>query len=280
MPAMSSHSQGRSQSAHASDDTSELSAIGNRCEGMALDVPAVLLVGGMGTRLRSVVPNRPKPLATVGDNSFLELLIRQLRGYGIRRIVMCTGYLGDQIEVEFKDGLAWDVAIEYSREASPMGTGGAIKLAEEHLQEASDFIVMNGDSFLEADLARLIQFHRERGAIATVAAVRVDNAGRYGTIKVESDGRVVGFIEKSGCELPGLINGGVYVLRRSALKYFPKGAASLEKEIFPLLVGQGLYALEQKGIFIDIGTPDDYRAAQKLCDRLYAAADTRSGVSI
>jgi NDP-sugar pyrophosphorylase family protein len=189
---------------------------------------------------------------------------------------MCTGYLADQIELKFEDGQAWDVAIEYSRELSPMGTAGAIKLAEEHLRGASEFLVMNGDSFLEVDLAQLVRFHREHEAVASIAAVSVNDASRYGTITAKADGRVVGFTEKSGCELPGLINGGVYVLNRSALGYFPEGPASLEKDIFPLLLSQGLFAAEQNGIFIDIGTPDDYKTAQELHDRLYAAAENPS----
>src|SRR2546425_1050724 len=108
-----------------------------------LDVTAVLLVGGTGTRLRSVVPSTPKPLASVGGQSFLELLVRQLRHQGIRRLVMCSGYLADQIENKFGDGSAWDLTIEYSREEQPSGTAGAVKLAQHHLVEASDFLVMN-----------------------------------------------------------------------------------------------------------------------------------------
>src|SRR5271170_951008 len=103
------------------------------------NVPAVLLVGGMGTRLRSVVPSTPKPLAAVGVKPFLELLVGQLRNQGIRRLIMCTGHLADQIENKFGDGSAWDVTIRYSREPQPLGTGGAIRLAQDHLTEESTF---------------------------------------------------------------------------------------------------------------------------------------------
>src|SRR5271163_161643 len=125
------------------------------------NVPAVLLVGGMGTRLRSVVPSTPKPLAAVGVKPFLELLVAQLRNQGIRRLIMCSGHLADQIENKFGDGSAWDVAITYSREQQPLGTGGAIKLAQGHLIEDATFLVMNGDSFLEIDFGRLIRAHSE-----------------------------------------------------------------------------------------------------------------------
>src|SRR5579863_3593653 len=127
---------------------------------ICLDVPAVLLVGGMGTRLRSVVPSMPKPLASVGHQSFLELLVKQLRSQGVRHILMCTGYLADQVESEFGDGGEWGMAIEYSQEATPLGTAGAIKLARDQLKGAAEFLVMNGDSFLDLDLGELFRFHR------------------------------------------------------------------------------------------------------------------------
>src|SRR5271155_5777309 len=106
------------------------------------NVPAVLLVGGMGTRLRSVVPSTPKPLAAIGVKPFLELLVEQLCNQGIHRLIMCSGYLADQIENKFGDGSVWDVAIKYSREAQPLGTAGAVKLAHGHLTEDSSFLVM------------------------------------------------------------------------------------------------------------------------------------------
>jgi NDP-sugar pyrophosphorylase family protein len=240
-----------------------------------LDVTAVLLVGGTGTRLRSVVASTPKPLASVGGQSFLELLVRQLRHQGIRRLVMCSGYLADQIENKFGDGSAWDLTIQYSREEQPLGTAGAVKLAQHHLVEASDFLVMNGDSFLEIDFGQLIQFHRGRKGLVSVAVVPVEDAGRYGTVRVDSGNRVVGFTEKTGVAGPGFINAGVYVFDRAILEHIPEGAASLERDVFPSVLDRGIYALEQRGMFIDIGTPEDYARAQALCEQLSAAASWR-----
>lgn len=237
-----------------------------------IDTPAVLLVGGMGTRLRSLFPSTPKPLASVGNKSFLELLVRQLRSQGISRLVMCTGYLADQVESEFGDGHDWDIAIEYSKELHPLGTAGAVKLAQQHLGELSDFLVMNGDSFLEVDFRQLIQFHRGHGGLVSMAVVGVENASRYGTVCLDSGNRVIGFAEKTGSDLPGLINAGVYVFNRAIFEHIPETPSSLEKDIFPGLIGQGLYAQTQHGMFIDIGTPEDYARAQHLCDRLYEAA--------
>jgi D-glycero-alpha-D-manno-heptose 1-phosphate guanylyltransferase len=116
------------------------------------DTKAVLLVGGLGTRLRTVIPSTPKPLAPVGNRPFLELLIQQLGSQGIRSLIMCTGYLADQIEDEFGDGSGLGVTIEYSKEPEVLGTAGAVKFAEKFLQGVPDFLVMNGDSFLELDL--------------------------------------------------------------------------------------------------------------------------------
>jgi len=239
---------------------------------MMRDVKAVLLVGGLGTRLRSVIPSAPKVLASVGKRSFLELLVGQLRSQGIRRLVMCTGYLADQIENEFGDGHALDIAIEYSKEEKPLGTAGAVKLAQNYLRDVPEFLVMNGDSFLEVDFRNLMDFHRNHEAMATMAVLRVEDTGRYGTVHVEADGRVRGFAEKTGRDISGLVNGGVYIFNHAVLQYIPEQPASLERDIFPRLLDRGVYAQEQHGMFIDIGTPIDYARAQELCDSLDEAA--------
>jgi NDP-sugar pyrophosphorylase family protein len=239
---------------------------------MMQDVKAVLLVGGLGTRLRSVVPSIPKVLASVGKRSFLELLVEQLRSQGIRRLVMCSGYLADQIETEFGDGRSSGVKIEYSREEQPLGTAGAIKQAERYLQEVPAFVVMNGDSFLEVNFSDLMECHRTHRAMATLAVLRVEDASRYGTVHVDGDGRVRRFAEKTGNSMPGSVNGGVYIFDRAVLQHIPERPASLERDVFPRLLDQGVYALEQNGMFIDIGTPADYARAQLLSDSLKAAA--------
>ena len=228
-------------------------------------VKAIMLVGGLGTRLRSVVPSKPKVLASIGKRSFLELLVRQLSSQGIRRLVMCTGYLGDQIESSFGDGRTWDVAIEYSKEETPLGTAGAMKLAHRYLRDAPDFLVMNGDSFLEVDFHDLMVFHRGHdGAVATIAVLRVQDASRYGTVQVDARNRVSGFAEKTGRIEPGLVNGGVYIFSQAVWQYIPEGPASLERHTFPRLLDRGVYAQEQHGMFIDIGTPADYERAQHI----------------
>jgi D-glycero-alpha-D-manno-heptose 1-phosphate guanylyltransferase len=239
------------------------------------EIPVVLLVGGLGTRLRSVVPNTPKPLAVVGDGTFLELLVRQLRDQGMRRLVMCTGHLAKQIEEQFGDGRDWDVAIQYSRELQPLGTAGAVKLAQSLLQDAQEFLIMNGDSFMELDFRELLRFHHEHTALISMAVRRVESAARYGTVQLDAEHRVVGFREKDGADSPGTVNAGVYVFDREVLQHIPQGPCSLEKDVFPKLLERGVYALEQDGMFIDIGTPEDYARAQQFYDRLCAAASLK-----
>jgi NDP-sugar pyrophosphorylase family protein len=185
---------------------------------------------------------------------------------------MCTGHQADRIEEEFGDGRKWDVRIDYSKESRPLGTAGAIKLAEHFLSQDSDFLVMNGDSFLELDIRQFIRFHRQHGGWASIAARRVPDATRYGTLHLDALGRVIRFSEKMGIREPGLINGGVYVFNRSVLQQIPDGTISLEKDVLPGLLEHGVYALEQEGMFIDIGTPEDYARAQALHLRLCQAA--------
>lgn len=240
--------------------------------GITTDTKAVLLVGGFGTRLQSVLPFTPKSLASIGKKSFLELLIRQLRTQGLHRFVMCTGHLASQIEEQFRDGQDWGVRIEYSREHKVMGTAGAIKMAERYLGDGSDFLVMNGDSFVQANFPELLHFHCKHGGLVTIASVKVNNAGRYGTLQVGPHGRVASFSEKTGRDEPGLINAGVYVFSHAVLQHIPEGEVSLERTIFPSLLDHGIYALKQEKLFIDIGTPEDYHRAQKLCDQLDKAA--------
>jgi len=236
------------------------------------NIPALLLVGGLGTRLQSVLPSTAKPLAPVGNAPFLQLLVRQLRSQGIRHLIMCSGHMAAQVQAEFGDGHAWDVEIKYSKESRPLGTAGAIKFAEGYLSGVSDFLVMNGDSFLELDFCQFLGFHRGHGGIMSMAVRTVPNAARYGTVQSDARNQVTGFIEKSENHGPGLVNGGVYIFKRAILQQIPDGPASLEKDIFPNLLRRGVYALEQSGMFIDIGTPEDYARAQTLCRDLYQAA--------
>jgi D-glycero-alpha-D-manno-heptose 1-phosphate guanylyltransferase len=238
---------------------------------------ALLLVGGFGTRLRPVLASSPKPLAEVGGRTFLELLICQLRSQGIRRIVMCTGYLGNQIEETFGDGEQFGVTITYSQEMQPMGTGGAVKLASRNVALDPEFIVMNGDSFIEVDIGRLSRFHREHKGLATIAVRYVEDTARYGRVEPGPEGRIVKFLEKSNAGGPGLVNAGVYVFDTAILARIKDGPASLEQDVFPAILDSGVFAYEETGLFIDIGTPEDYAKAKLISSSLYGAASVPDG---
>ena len=236
------------------------------------NIPAILLVGGKGTRLQAVLSSKPKPLALIGNIPFLELLVMQLRSQGVSRMIMSTGHLADQIEETFGDGRRWDAEIRYSKESQPLGTAGAVKFAERHLEQSSDFLVFNGDSFTELDILQFIRFHRQHGGLVSMVVRRVPDAARYGTVQLDGLNRITGFSEKTGNTSPGIINAGVYMFKRPVLECILQGPSSLERDLFPKLLTHGMYALEQDGLFIDIGTPEDYARAQELCQKLYQAA--------
>lgn len=228
---------------------------------------SLILAGGLGTRLRKTVGNRPKSMALIRGRPFLEYLVWQLKKYGLREIVLCIGYLGSQIKEYFGNGRKWGVSIRYSQERIPLGTGGAIKLTE-NLVKGDTLLVMNGDSFLDIALDELIEYHYQKKALATLALVEVKNVGAYGVVEIDKKGRIINFVEKSRCSSSNLINGGVYVFNREFVNFIPQGKrVSLEEEIFPKLVGNDFFGMPEKVYFIDIGIPEDYKRAQKELEK-------------
>ena len=221
----------------------------------------IILAGGMGKRLREVIKAVPKPMAPVGGRPFLEFLILQLLKYSIKDIVLSIGYKAESVRSYFGNGKRWGADIIYSEENEPLGTGGAIRKASELIKD-DEFIAMNGDSFLDMDFNRLISCHREKEAFATIGLAYVDNTGRYGRVETGEKGEITGFTEK-GFNGPGYINGGVYLFSRKVMHNVPEGNVSLEEDVFPLLLGHGLYGMDVKGFFKDIGIPEDYRS---LCN--------------
>lgn len=226
---------------------------------------AVILAGGLGTRLRDVLPDTPKPMAPVDGRPFLEYLVEQLRRGGFVDVVICVGYKADVIASHFGDGRGHGVHIRYAREETLLGTAGALGKAR-HLIASDPFLAMNGDSYCAADLRQLITEHRASGAAATIVATEVPDASRYGSLALAADGAVTGFLEKSKTPGPGLINAGIYLLNRAVLDLVPDGRpCSMERQVLPALVGRGLHAFKVSGAFIDIGIPAEFaRAAAVL----------------
>jgi NDP-sugar pyrophosphorylase family protein len=225
----------------------------------SVDQPVICLIlaGGLGTRLRPLIAEMPKPMAPIGGKPFLEYLVRWVGRSGFDEVVLCVGYRSAQIEGYFGRGKDFAIKIAYSIESEPLGTWGAVRQAMEEFP-GRHFLVMNGDSFLQIDLKTLLDFHLKKRALATLAVLAVHDSSRFGSICIAADGRISEFSEKSG-EGPALINGGVYCLSREILRVAPKSAASLEKEVFPAITGCGLYGMVVRGYFVDIGIPQEYQ---------------------
>lgn len=223
---------------------------------------AIVLVGGLGTRLRAELVDLPKPLAPVAGRPFLAYLLDQLASGGLRRAILASGYLADKIEGAI--GRRWrGMEIVYSIEDEPLGTGGAVVLAAQRLQ-GSHAHIANGDTFLRFDLRALERAVVTAGAALGMALAKVPEVGRYGAVEV-IDGRASAFREKGG-HGPGMINAGSYFVTPEAIAAFPQRKVfSFEEDVLPPMANAGRVAvLVDTSDFIDIGVPEDYRNAQSL----------------
>jgi NDP-sugar pyrophosphorylase family protein len=227
----------------------------------ASDVTGVVLCGGLGTRLRPTVPDRPKFLVEVGGAPFAHYVLDALARSGVRRAVLCTGFMGDKIEHTL--GTAFGgLELTYSHEQTPLGTGGALRAACDHVQTRL-VLAMNGDSLCEVDLGALVAFHEARGGDATVLLARVDDPRRFGRVVLGERGRIVRFEEKGDDPSPAWVNAGVYVIPRKCLLEIPAGRpVSLEREVLSRWADKGaLFGYTSDGTLIDIGTPESLRSA-------------------
>lgn len=222
---------------------------------------AIILAGGLGTRLRSVVEDKPKALAPVAGRPFLEYLLDHLRAAGIRRCIFSVGYKADHITRQFGDRYR-DVEIIYAHETEPLGTGGAIKNAM-RFAESDHILVTNGDSLFQTDLSAHYAFHLVHQAAVSLALRPMKNFSRYGRVEIDESGRIHAFREKEAVT-EGLINGGVYIFDRAAFNMldFPT-KFSIENDYFQARVSEGkFYGLPSDGYFLDIGIPTDFAKAQ------------------
>jgi mannose-1-phosphate guanylyltransferase len=227
----------------------------------ALDV--IVLCGGSGTRLRAVTGESPKAMASVSGRPFLEVLFRQLKRHGARRVILAVGYQRDAIRTHFGPE-STGLDLEYAVEASPLGTGGALRNAAGRV-EADDVLIMNGDSYTDADLGQFLGNYRQSGADVSVLVVPPDGRTDCGSVAVDANGMLTGFEEKSGEQR--YVNAGIYLARAGLLGEIPEGRqVSLEKELFPRWMSEGkdIRAFIWAGSCVDIGTPERYREAQNL----------------
>jgi NDP-sugar pyrophosphorylase family protein len=231
------------------------------------DITTIILAGGLGTRLRSVFSHRPKVLAEILGRPFLTYLLDQLSCAGAREVVLCTGYMASKVQEVYGDTYKY-LHLLYSQEDEPLGTGGALRLALP-LLNSDPVLVMNGDSYIHADLNSYVDWFFRKDRKASLLLTSVSDTGRYGMVKVGKDENILAFEEKGMARGAGWINAGVYLLKKSLVRLIPPGKAfSLERELFPSLVGKGLFGYQCKGSFIDIGTPKSYAAAEKFFGKI------------
>ena len=224
----------------------------------------MVLAGGSGTRLRSVLSGKQKVIAPVDGEPFLFRILDSFNAAGVKKIVLALGYRADEVLASIDSRVPEGMTIIPSVENKPLGTGGAIRHAS-RLISSDDILVANGDSLIKYPLINLIDFHRQRQAKATLLLCEVLDMSRYGTVTIDPTGTILSFQEKKlGLHCPGIINAGVYMITRKLAEEFPEEPHSLETTTLPKLCGDGLYGLATRAPFIDIGTPSDYRKATEF----------------
>lgn len=228
-----------------------------------------ILAGGLGTRLKDVVPGQQKVIADIGGKPYIVRLIEQVASAGATDVVLCTGYRGEKVAELIGDSCT-GVRIQCSQENERLGTGGALALAVSFVK-GDNLIAMNGDSYCGVDFPRLLRAHNQSGCLATVSVVQVEDTSRFGRVEMNDANRITKFIEKGGVACPGNINAGVYVMKTSMLSgVCARKEVSLEREIFPQYLKGDLLAFQAKGPFIDIGTPASFASATEFFSSLEA----------
>lgn len=222
---------------------------------------AAILVGGKGTRLQSVVSDVPKPLAPIHGEPFLFYLFKMLAKLQIKNVLLLTGYMHDAIAATCGQGEKWGLNILYSRETEPLGTGGALRHAENILKHYDDFILLNGDTYFDGSIVSLTQQPVNENAPAAIGVTPVTNVEHYGSLTLDSDTHQITFFREKNHAGPGYVNAGIYKLSTTLLSHIPQNCFySLENDLFPALIAQRIFlkAVMLPGKFHDIGTPESY----------------------
>jgi mannose-1-phosphate guanylyltransferase len=226
------------------------------------DVDAVILVGGLGTRLRPLTLSAPKPMLPTAGVPFLTHLITRVRDAGVRHVVLGTSYRAEVFEDHFGDGAELGVELEYVVETAPLGTGGGIRNVADALR-GDTVLVFNGDNLIGLDLGAFLAAHQSRGADVTLCLHRVPDPRAYGCVPTDPDGRVTAFLEKHPNPVTDQINAGLYAFRRQVIDSIPTGRpVSVERDTFPQLLAAGanVFGYLNDGYWRDFGTPADFVA--------------------
>ncbi len=228
----------------------------------------VILAGGLGTRLGNETKQVPKPMIKIKGKPVLEYIILYLKKYGIIKIIICAGYLGEKIQEYFGNGAKFGVSIKYSFEKELLGTGGAIKKIEPLLlADSSGFVMVYGDLLVDMDLAKLIKYHKEKGGLGTLTVHESSHPYDSDILELDSSGLIIKFLgkPKKGDVFENISNAGVYCFEQSILKYFPDGVSMLDKEVLPCVINKGgkLFAYHTNEKVSDMGTPDRLEKVRK-----------------
>jgi mannose-1-phosphate guanylyltransferase len=220
---------------------------------------ALVLAGGEGTRLRPLTHTVPKPVMPLAGRPFLTFMLDWLRGHGVDDVLLSCGFLAHAVEDVLGDRYE-GMRLTHVHEDEPLGTAGPVRLAADEGLLADRLFILNGDVLTDMDLTAQLAFHEEKNAKATLALIAVEDTASYGVVPTDEDGAVTEFLEKSPGPAPtNRINAGAYVIEREVVERIPAGrAVSFEREVFPGLVGNGLYGYMSDGYWIDIGTPERY----------------------
>lgn len=227
------------------------------------NIDVVILCGGLGQRLRSVIGENQKVMAKVNNEPFLNVLLKDLKNQGATRVILCTGYKGEAVEEYYRKNNV-GLQIDFSPEDEPLGTGGAIKNARNRIK-SNPFVIMNGDSFCPLEFKKLLQFAVTKKALMAIAVYKTTADKDFGVLTLDADKAITQFKEKTEAGGAGYLNAGVYLCDQAVFSLMPKGKKfSLENEFFPTLVDKSFYGFEVANPFVDIGQPERFEQAQKL----------------
>lgn len=232
------------------------------------DINAVILCGGQGLRLRPLIHDRPKSMASINRRPFLDILIKRLVQYGIKRLILCVGYKAGMI-FDYYANKKSSLEIVYSHETRPLGTGGALKKAKK-LINSETFLAMNGDTICDINLNSFLRFHIRKGALLSMALVRAEQSSDFGSVSLDKNSRITGFQEKKDGETAGLVNAGIYFMEKDIFLRMPgKERFSLEGDLFPGILNFKCYGfVNNHGFMLDIGTPQRYRQALGMAKKI------------
>lgn len=234
------------------------------------NLDTIILAGGRGTRLRTVLTDLPKVLAPVNNRPFLDIILGFLNKWGcIKRVIIAVGYMADKVIKEYTNRQEYNFEILFSKEKKLLGTGGAIKKALLYTK-TEDVLVLNGDSYVDVNVEDLIRTHRKRHAAMTIVLKEIENVNRYGRVKLNKEYRIVSFEEKNPDQRGGYINAGMYIFKRELFDNIKENKViSLEKELLPIFLEKGVYGYISHGKFIDIGVPETYKIADKYLGEVF-----------